>query len=352
MLSAEERAQLTKWSHGRSTPQRLVLRSRIVLRAADGLQNKEIAEDLGTRPDTVSLWRGRFHVNRLVGIEKDAPRPGPKPEIPQATVDLILHKTLHEKPRGATHWSTRSLAKEVGVSHMAVQRVWKLHRIQPHLVRTFKLSKDPLFAEKVRDVVGLYLNPPDKAVVFCVDEKTQIQALDRTQTILPIRPGLPESRTHDYKRNGTIDLFAALNTLDGTVIVEFHNRHRHREFLVFLRTIDERAPAGLDVHIILDNLGTHKHERVKRWLARHPRFHLHFVPTGSSWLNLVERWFSELTMKQIRRGTFSNVQALKDAILEFLETYHENPRPFVWTARADDILGKVAKNRHLSVTGH
>lgn len=352
VLADEERAQLTKWSHGRSTPQRLVLRSQIVLKAADGLLNQEIAEALGANPETVSRWRNRFHVNRLLGIEKDAPRPGRKPEIPQEVVDRILHKTLHEKPPGATHWSTRSMAKAVGVSNATVHRVWKLHRLQPHRVRTFKVSKDKHFAEKVRDIVGLYMNPPEKAAVFCVDEKTQIQALDRTQTILPIRPGLPESRTHDYKRNGRTDLFAALNMLDGTVLTQFHDRHRHQEFLVFLRAIDERVPSELDVHIVLDNLSVHKHKAVKRWLARHPRFHLHFTPTGSSWMNLVERWFKELTDKRIRRGTFSSVHELKKAILEFLDTYHENPRPFVWTAKADDILRKVAKTRHLLETGH
>ena len=352
MLTTEERTQLTKWSRGRSTPQRLILRSRIVLKAADGLQNQQIAEELDTHPDTVGLWRSRFHVNRMAGIEKDAPRPGRKPEIPQDVVDKIVHKTLHEKPAGATHWSTRSMAKAVGVSNVTVHRVWKLHRLQPHRTRTFKVSKDPKFSEKLRDVVGLYLNPPEKAVVFCLDEKTQIQALDRTQLLLPIRPGLPEGRTHDYKRNGKIDLFAALNMLDGTVITEFHNRHRHKEFLVFLRTIDEKVPPELDVHIVLDNLSTHKHERVERWLARHPRFHFHFVPTGSSWLNMVERWFAELTDKRIRRGTFANVEELKKAILEFLDTYHDDPRPFVWTASVEDILRKVGKNRHLLETGH
>lgn len=352
VLSSNEREQLLKWSRGRSTPHRLVLRARIVLGAAEGRQNKEIAATLGAEPDTVSLWRRRFHALRLEGIRKDAPRPGRKPEIPQETVDRILHKTLHEKPRGATHWSTRALAKEAGVSRETVRRVWKLYRLKPHLVRRFKVSKDPEFAEKVRDVVGLYLNPPEKAVVLCMDEKTQIQALDRTQTILPIRPGLPESRTHDYRRNGTVDLFAALNVLDATVVAEFHRRHRHKEFLVFLRTIDETVPEEFDVHVILDNYRTHKHDRVKRWLRRHPRFHFHFVPTGSSWLNLVERWFSELTQKRIRRGTFKNVPELIRAIKEFLEIYMEDPRPFVWTAKVDDILRKVAKNRELLVSPH
>jgi transposase len=351
-LSVEEREELTRWSHGRSTPHRLVLRSRIILKAAEGMQNQDIARALGTHPDTVSLWRRRFHALRLDGIRKDAPRPGRMPRIPQEVVDSILRKTLNEKPRGATHWSTRTMAKAVGVSRETVRRVWVDHRLKPHLVRRFKLSRDPRFAEKVRDVVGLYLDPPEKAAVLSVDEKTQIQALDRTQTILPIRPGLPEGRSYDYRRNGTIDLFAALDTLTGTVVTEFHRRHRHQEFLVFLRTLDERVPPELDVHLILDNLSVHKHERVQRWFKRNPRFHVHFVPTGSSWMNMVERWFSELTQKRIRRGTFHNVPELIKAIREFLAVYHENPRPFVWTAKADDILRKVAINRQLSVSAH
>jgi len=238
------------------------------------------------------------------------------------------------------------------VSRETVRRVWKLYRLQPHLVRRFKVSKDPEFVEKVRDVVGLYLNPPEKAVVLSVDEKTQIQALDRTQRILPIRPGLPESRTYDYRRNGTIDLFAALNVLDATVITEFHHRHRHQEFLVFLRTIDESVPEDLDVHVIVDNSGIHKTPEVKRWLGRRPRFHFHFTPTGSSWLNLVERWFSELTQKRIRRETFRDVEELIHAIREFLQVYLENPRQFVWKAKADDILRKVNLNRELLVSPH
>ena len=289
---------------------------------------------------------------RLEGICKDAPRPGRIPEIPQDIVDTILQKTLHEKPSGETHWSTRTMAKTVGVSRETVRRIWKAHRLKPHLIRKFKISKDPCFPEKVRDVVGLYLNPPEKAVVLCVDEKTQIQALDRTQTILPIRPGLPESRTHDYRRNGTIDLFAALDALTGTVLTEFHHQHRHQEFLMFLRTIDETISQDLDIHLVLDNLQTHKHERVKRWFQRHPRFYVHFVPTGSSWLNLVERWFGNLTEKRIRRGTFKSVRDLIKAIREFLSTYHENPRPFIWTAKAEDILQKVALNRQLLVSAH
>ena len=355
VLSPDEREKLAKWSHGRSTPYRLVHRARIILKAADGLQNKEIAQSLDTNPDTVSLWRRRFHVLRLEGIRKDAPRPGRNPQIRPEVVDQILNKTLHEKPLGATHWSTRTMAKTVGVSRETVRRVWKDHRLKPHLTRNFKLSNDPRFAEKVRDVVGLYLNPPEKAAVLSVDEKTQIQALDRTQTILPIRPGLPEGRTqgtHDYRRNGTIDLFAALDVLTGTVVTEFHHRHRHQEFLMFLRTLDERVPPELDVHLILDNLSVHKHEKVKRWFRRHPRFHTHFTPTSASWINQVERWFSGLTQKRIRRGTFHNVRELVQAINEFVTVYHQDPRPFVWMAKADDILRKVAINRQLSMSAH
>lgn len=284
VLSEEELDQLRSWSRGRSTPHRLVLRSRIVLRAAEGLQNKEIAAALGTEPDTVSLWRRRFRVHRLAGIERDAPRPGRKPEVPQAAVDRILRKTLEERPRGSTHWSTRTMAEEVGVSRETVRRVWKLYRLQPHRTRTFKVSKDPEFAEKVRDVVGLYMDPPEKAVVLCVDEKTQIQALDRTQAILPLRPDLPESRTHDYRRNGTADLFAALNTLDATVIAEFHRRHRHTEFLVFLRTIDDAVPEELDVHVIPGQLG-HPQARSRTAVAPPPPpvplpFHAHRLVVG------------------------------------------------------------------------
>ena len=320
--------------------------------AANGASNKSIASELGIREETAGQWRNRFHVNRLEGIRKDAPRPGRLPEIGQPVVDEIIHLTLHEKPAGATHWSTRSMAAMTGVSNATVARVWKAHRLKPHLTRTFKLSRDKKFEEKVRDIVGLYMNPPEKAAVFCMDEKTQIQALDRTQTILPLRPGLPEGRTHDYRRNGHIDLFAALNVLDGTVIHQFHERHRHREFLVFLRTIDERVPAELDIHLLLDNLSAHRTPEVRRWLSHRPRFHLHWTPTGSSWMNLVERWFDALTDKAIRRGTFPSVNALKKDILSFLETYHSNRKPFVWTATSDEIIRKVAKIRHLLETGH
>jgi transposase len=351
VLSPEERKQLERWSRGRSTPARLVLRSKIVLNAAKGLRNKQIAKRLRTRQDTVALWRGRFVTHSLDGIEKDAPRPGRKPKIAQEKIDEIIDRTLHTKPKGATHWTTRTLAKAIGVSHVTVHRVWKSHRIQPHRERSIKLSKDPSFNEKVRDIVGLYLNPPDKAAVICVDEKSGIQALDRSQTILPLRPNMPAGRSWDYKRNGTIDLFVALNILDGTVVTELHRRHRHQEFLLFLRTIDENVPDGLDIHMVMDNLDIHTHPDVNRWFARHPRFKLHFTPIGASWLNMVEAWLSILTEKQIRRNSFPSVRALVRAIREFVAEYQENPHPFVWTAKADDILRKVAKLRQLQATG-
>ncbi len=351
LIDEEQRTRLLAWSRGRSTPNRLVLRSKVVLRAADGLQNQQIADELGVRPETVALWRNRFVMHGLEGIMKDAPRLGRKPRIPQKLIDALIDRTLHTKPRGATHWTTRTLAKEMKVSNFTIQKIWKAHRIQPHRERSFKLSTDPQFNEKVRDVVGLYMNPPDKAIVVCVDEKNGIQALDRSQTILPVRPGLPASRSYDYERNGRIDLFAALNILDGTVITEFHKRHRHQEFLVFLRTIDECVPQELDIHMVMDNLGTHSTPRVKRWFAGHPRFKLHFTPKGTSWINMVEAWLSILTRKQIRRNSFGNVNDVIKAVNEFVETYHENPRPFVWKVKADEIIRKVAKLRELQVTG-
>lgn len=351
ILNHDERKQLERWSHGRSTPARLVLRSRIILDAAKGLKNRQIARRLDTRQNTVSLWRSRFVTHRMDGIRKDAPRPGRKPRISQKKVDEVVDRTLRTKPKGATHWSTRALAKEVGVSYVTVHRIWKSHRLQPHRERSFKLSKDPEFNERVRDVVGLYMNPPDKAVVICMDEKPGIQALDRSQTILPLRPGMLASRSWEYERNGTIDLFAALNILDGTVVTQLHRRHRHQEFLIFLRTVDEKVPDGLEVHLVLDNLGTHTQPDVKRWFSRHSRFKLHFTPTDASWLNMVEAWLSILTEKQIKRNSFSNVVALIKAIKEFVAEYQKNPHPFVWTASADDILRKVAKLRQLQSTG-
>src|SRR5712692_3316500 len=342
-ITEEEGRQLLNWSHGRSTPHRLVLRSKIVLMAADGLQNTKIVEKLRVRPKTVTLWRNRFVAHRLDGMRKDAPRPGRKPRISQELIDEIIEHTLRTKPPGATHWSTRTLASEMGVSNFTIHEIWKAHNIQPHRERKVKLSRDPQFNEKVRDIVGLYMNPPDKAIVICMDEKNGIQALDRSQTILPLRPGMPASRSYDYKRNGKIDLFAALNILDGTVITQFHKRHRHQEFLIFLRTIDECVPRELDVHMVMDNLGTHTQPDVKRWFARHPRFKLHFTPKGASWMNMIEVWLSTLTKKQIRRNSFGNANDVIKAINEFVAEYQKNPRPFVWTVDAGEILRKVAR---------
>src|SRR3990170_2951281 len=344
-LTSEERHRLESWARGRSTLHRLVLRARIVLRAAEGAQNKQIAEELGAQANTCALWRNRFHRLRLVGIEQDAPRPGGPLRLPDATIRAIVHDTLHAKPPNATHWSTRSMAERYGVSPNTVHQIWKARRIAPHRLEYYKLSRDPRFEEKLRDVVGLYLNPPEHALVLSVDEKTQIRALDRTQAILPLRPGIPERQTHDYRRNGTTDLFAALDVLTGKIVGECHKRHRAKEFLAFLRTLDRTTPPELDLHLVLDNLSTHKTPEVKRWVLRHPRFHFHFVPTGSSWLNQVERWFKKLTDKRIRRGTFRSEGELIEALKLYIERYNEVPAPFVWRATADRILAKVRWNR-------
>jgi transposase len=319
--------------------------------AARGWENRRIANQLRTRQNTVSLWRNRFLSNRIEGIARDAPRPGRKARISQKKINQIIDKTLHAKPRGSTQWSTRTLAREMGVSNYTIQQIWSSHRIQPHRQRSFKLSSDPEFNERVTDVVGLYMNPPDKAVVICMDEKPGIQALDRSQPMLPLRPGMPVGISNEYVRNGTIDLFAALNILDGTVITQLHRRHRHQEFLIFLREIEEKVPKELDVHMVLDNLKTHATPEVNRWFERHPRFKLHFTPTDTSWLNMVESWFSQLTEKQIRRNSFPHKAALARAIREFVAEYQKNPRPFVWTVDADEILRKVAKLRWLQETG-
>lgn len=344
-LSAEERSRLLRRSRGRSTPARQVLRAKIVLLAAAGLMNMEIAKQLGTAKKTVSLWRTRFAEQRLAGIERDAPRPGRKPTLGQAVVRKILIKTTQEIPAGATHWSTRTLAKEVGVSRSTVQRVWSANGLKPHLVRTFKVSNDPRFAEKLVDVVGLYLNPPEHAIVLCVDEKSQIQALDRTQKSLPLYPGRCGTMTHDYKRNGTTTLFAALNVAEGIVIGECMPRHRHQEWIKFLKRIDASTDPDLDLHLIADNYCTHKHPKVQRWLDRHPRIHMHFIPTSSSWLNLVERWFRDLTDRRLRRGVFRSVPALIEAIEDYIEHHNDTDRGFVWTAKAEDILAKVRRAR-------
>jgi len=311
--------------------------------AADGLMNQDIAIKLETTRPTVQLWRDRFLALRLAGLEKDAPRPGRLPRISAEKIAEVVEATLHTKPFNATHWSTRTMAAVQGISEKTVRRIWKQHNLKPHLTKTFKLSRDKQFVEKLHDIVGLYMNPPDKALVLCVDEKSQIQALDRTQPGLPMKKGRCGTQTHDYKRNGTTTLFAALSMLDGKVIGDCMPRHRHQEFIRFLKKIDNETPVGLELHLIVDNYGTHKHPRVNSWLKRHPRFHLHFIPTSSSWLNLVERWFREITDKRIRRGTFQSLHDLIAAIKEYLENHNQNPRVFVWTASAEKILTKVAK---------
>jgi len=331
---------------------RIVQRAKIIRMAAGGVLNQDIAQKLHISRPTVQLWRERFLALRLTGLEKDAPRPGRLPRIPQKKVNVVVEATLHTTPPNATHWSTRSMAYAQGISEASVRRIWKRHNLKPHLIETFKLSRDKRFIEKLCDVVGLYVNPPAKAIVFCVDEKSQIQALDRTQPLLPLRPGVPARQTHDYKRNGTTTLFAALSMLDGTVIGDCMHRHRHQEFIRFLQLIDIKAPADMQLHLIVDNYGTHKHPRVQAWLKRHPRFQLHFTPTSSSWLNLVERWFREITDKRIRRGSFKNVQSLITAIQQYIDTHNQNPRVFIWSASVASILTKIAKCKEASDALH
>jgi len=311
--------------------------------AAGGVSNQDIAATLGLSRPTIQLWRERFLALRLAGLEKDAPRPGRKHRIAPAKIKAVVEATLHTKPQNATHWSTRSMAKAQHLSEASIRRIWRMHNLKPHLIETFKLSRDKNFVEKLTDVVGLYLNPPEKALVLCVDEKSQIQALERTQPLLPLRSGIPARQTHDYKRNGTTTLFAALSMLDGKVIGDCMPRHRHQEFIRFLKKIDTQTPANQDLHLIVDNYATHKHPRVKAWFKRHPRFHLHFTPTSSSWLNMVERWFREITDKRIRRGSFSSVPELISAINEYLENHNQNPQVFVWSASVEKILGKINK---------
>lgn len=344
-VSEEQRAILTRWSRGRSTPARLVLRAKIVLRAADGAMNKEIARALDTDVNTVSRWRGRFAEHGLDGIVKDAPRGGRKPTKRSRLAARIIKKTIEEKPQGATHWSTRGLARALKIDKSMVQRVWAANGLKPHLTRTFKVSNDPRFAEKLIDIVGLYLNPPENALVLCADEKSQIQALDRTQPELPMKKGRCGTLTHDYKRNGTTTLFAAIELAQGRLIGTCMSRHRHQEWIKFLRLIDAQTPAGLDLHIIADNYATHKHPKVQRWLARHKRFHIHFTPTSSSWLNLIERWFRDLTDKCIRRGAFGDVPQLIDTIMSYIDAHNMDPQSIVWTAKAETILEKVRRAR-------
>jgi transposase len=341
-LSSEERERLEAWARRRKSAQALAARSRIVLLAADGLKNTEIAAELGIRRATAAMWRSRFAVDRLDGL-LDEPRPGRPRTISDAQVEEVIVKTLESAPRDATHWSTRSMAAEAGLSQTAVSRIWRAFGLQPHRQDTWKLSKDPQFIEKVRDVVGLYLNPPERAVVLCVDEKSQIQALDRTAPILPMLPGVPERATHDYKRAGTSSLYAALDVTSGKVFGALRARHRAIEFKQFLQTIDREVPAELGVHVVLDNSSTHKTPAIQRWLAAHPRFVLHFTPTSASWLNLVERWFAELTAKLLKRGTHRSVRELNADIRAWIETWNDNPKPFVWTKTADQILDSIAR---------
>lgn len=323
----------------------MVQRAQALLYAADGVSNSDIAGLVGVSRPTVLAWRREFVERGVAGLGKVAPGRGRKTSIPQAVIEKIVELTLHERPQGATHWSCRSMAAAVGVSPATVQRVWDARGLKPHLTETFKLSTDPRFEQKLVDVVGLYLNPPDKAIVLAMDEKSQIQALDRTQPSLPLKKGRAGTMTHDYKRHGTTTLFAALDVLTGKVIGKCFARHRHDEFLRFLRLIDTQVPRKLQVHMIVDNYGTHTHPDVTAWLAKHPRFHLHFTPTSSSWLNLVERWFADLTGKMIRRGVFGSVDDLIDAITEYLKVHNDDPKPFVWTATAESILEKVRRGR-------
>src|SRR5215468_10032114 len=330
VLTTEERETLERWARRPTTVQALALRARLVLRCAAGETATAIARDVHVTKQTVGKWRGRFLARRLDGL-LDEPRPGVPRKITDADVEHALTTTLESTPVDATHWSTRSLAKQCGMSQSAIARIWKAFALQPHRVDTFKLSKDPLFIDKVRDIVGLYLNPPERALLLSVDEKSQIQALDRTSPILPLRPGQPEQRTHDYVRHGTTSLFAALDVATGRVIGELHRRHRAEDFRRFLDTIDVNVPTGLEVHLILDNLSTHKTPAIKRWFARHPRFHLHFTPTSASWLNLVERWFALLTERQLRRGAHRSTRELERAIKDFLDVHNADPKPLVWT---------------------
>jgi transposase len=351
-LSADEQQTLEQWARRRTTAQALAMRARIILGAAQGRPNIALAAELRIKKQTVGKWRARFLDRRLEGL-LDEPRPGAPRTITDAQVERVVALTLESKPADATQWSTRSMAKTVGMSQTAISRIWRAFALQPHRVETFKLSQDPLFIDKVRDIVGLYLNPPDKALVLCVDEKSQIQALDRTQPLLPLRPGQVERRTHDYTRHGTTTLFAALDTRTGTIIGECHRRHRAVEFRKFLDAVDAAVPADLALHLIADNASTHKAPLIRRWLLRHPRVQLHFTPTSTSWINLVERWFATLTEKQIRRGVHRSTRELEAAIRRYIDLNNAAPKPFVWTKTADEILASVARFCHrISNSGH
>ncbi len=352
VLSEEERQTLARWARRPKSPQSLALRAKIVLACAEGKTNQVVAAELSCSNATVGKWRQRFVEKRLNGLA-DEHRPGVPRTITDDHVEAVIVKTLTERPKDATHWSTRSLAKATGMSQPTISRIWKAFGLKPWLEDTFKLSEDPLFVEKVRDVVGLYLNPPERAVVLCVDEKTQVQALDRTQPIFPMLPGTPARRSHDYVRHGTIDLFAALDLATGTVLHQLTKRHRAIEFKKFLELIDKEVPDDLAVHVVLDNSSTHKTPAIQRWLLRHPRFELHFTPTSSSWMNLVERWFAELTTKWLRRGTHRSVRELARSITEWVGTWNEDPKPYVWHKTADEIFDSLAAYcQRISESGH
>lgn len=354
VLTHEERETLARWARRPKTSQALALRSRIVLACDRGLTNKDIAKDLGVTQPTVGKWRRRFLERRLDGLV-DEPRPGAPRTISDSEVERVVTMTLESKPPHATHWSTRGMAETVGLSQSAISRIWRVFHLQPHRTETFKLSTDPHFVDKVRDVVGLYMSPPENAIVLSVDEKSQVQALDRSQPLLPLEPGRPERHTHDYARYGTTSLFAALNVATGQIIGECFQQHRHQEFIKFLNLIEATIPErpGLEIHIVMDNYATHKTPRVQRWFARHPRFQVHFTPTSASWLNQVERFFAEITEKRIRRGAFRSVPALEKAIRGYLDNHNQNSKPFHWTADADKILGRVAKVcKRINDSGH
>jgi len=344
-LTEDQERALRQWARGRSLPARQVERARVVLWAAAGKQDLQIASEIGISNQKAARWRKRFLELGLAGLEKDAPRPGRTPTITPAKVQEVVRKTTQEKPANATHWSTRTMAEAAGPSEKSVRRIWHKHGLKPHLSRTFKVSNDPEFAEKLEALMGLYLNPPEHAIVLCADEKSQIQALDRTQPGLPLKKGRCGTMTHHYQRNGTATLCAAMSTLDGSVIGRCDDRHRHQEWLKFLRVIDDLTPPDKELHLIADNYATHKHAKVQKWLARHPRFHMYFTPTSSSWLNMVERFFRDLTEQRLRRGIFRDVEELIMAIGDYIDKHNEKPKPFVWTAKAADILEKVKRAR-------
>jgi transposase len=354
LIDEPTRSLLLKQARRRSVPVRVAVRSRIILMAAEGFENKQIAAQLGISPRMVALWRKRFLARGIDGLLKDAPRPGRTPSIAETVIEEVVRKTTQTTPANATHWSTRLMAREAGISEASVRRIWHAHGLKPHRVDSFKVSRDPEFAAKLEDIVGLYLNPPEHALVLSVDEKSQIQALDRTQPGLPMKKGRGQTMTHDYKRNGTTTLFAALNTATGEVYGLCQQRHRHQEWLKFLRLIDETVDAEKQIHIICDNYATHKHPTVQRWLKKHKRFHVHFTPTSASWLNMIERFFRDLTDKKIRRGVFQDIEQLIMAIGDYIDGHNKNPKPFIWTAKANDILEKVTRaqatlNKCLSV---